>query len=445
MAMEFLIGGMLGRVVAPIAQDIFENKTELGRELAEKKFEKQRRLSAMEYENKLALSQHDHKKKLEQMQAQFELNIKKAERQMELQHSEWEKETFWKYCYPLRNPYEVGGMQSGQGAKINTLSLPNKKEIVPLRVITALKEGADNTFATLNTNLSMFLANNFSANGEHAIISDIGAWKEDVPVNDASVNYLYEGLKGQPTLVVVPTFTDSGSIVKLKLWYWGLGEELVYPNSWNIGWFDVDTIRRQAQISQLREFYAILEKVGIEYPNENLKKNYAIAKVIEKKGAGLSQQEIDYLYSVLIGQIKEEEILKRAKQKTNEAISSIISCTTAMYGDAYHLSNHGIKPLLPYILPQMSLPKEFLPVIRDYYITLVNTALMEGILTKEEAIEIEFDLAEGLQLSCNADNEIVKSLCDNARMLNGDVSGELHNKTIQRLRKFCNNKIYRIE
>ena len=438
MAMEFLIGGMLGRVVAPIAQDIFENKTELGRELAEKKFEKQRRLSAMEYENKLALSQYDHKKKLEQMQVQFELNIEKAEHQMQLQHSEWEKETFWKYCYPLRNPYEVGGMQSGQGAKINTLSLPNKKEIVPLRVITALKEGADNTFATLNTDLSMFLTNNFSANGEHAIISDIGAWKDDVPVNDASVNYLYEGLKGQPTLVDVPTFTDAGSIVKLKLWYWGLGEELVYPNSWNIGWFDVDTIRRQAQISQLREFYAILEKVGIEYPNENLKKNYAIAKVIEKKGADLSQQEIDYLYSVLIGQIKEEEILKRAKQKTNETISSIISCTTAMYGDAYHLSNHGIKPLLPYILPQMSLPKEFLPVIRDYYITLVNTALMEGILTKEEAIEIEFDLAEGILLN-NSDGEITKSICDDVRLLNENTSGELHKHTVQRLRKFNNN------
>lgn len=284
----------------------------------------------------------------------------------------------------------------------------------------------------------MFLTNNFSANGEHAIISDIGAWKDDVPVNDASVNYLYEGLKGQPTLVVVPTFTDSGSIVKLKLWYWGLGEELVYPNSWNIGWFDVDTIRRQAQISQLREFYAILEKVGIEYPNENLKKNYAIAKVIEKKGADLSQQEIDYLYSVLIGQIKEEEILKRAKQKTNETISSIISCTTAMYGDAYHLSNHGIKPLLPYILPQMSLPKEFLPVIRDYYITLVNTALMEGILTKEEAIEIEFDLAEGILLN-NSDGEITKSICDDVRLLNENTSGELHKNTVQRLRKFNNN------
>lgn len=438
MAMEYIIGGMLGRVIAPIAQDIFENKTQLGREFAEKKFEKQRRLSAMEYENKLALSQHDHKEKLAEMKVQFELNLRKAEHQMQLQHSEWEKETFWKYCFPLRNPYEVGGMQTEQCSKVNTLSLPNNKQIVPLRVITALKDGTNDISATLNANVSLFLANHFSANSEHAIISDIGAWKEDAPVNDASVNYLFEGLKGQPTLVVVPTFTDSGNIVKLKLWSWGLGEELQYPIGLNVGWFDVDTIRRQAQISQLKEFYAILEKVRIEYPNENLKKNYAIAKVIEKKGADLSQQEIDYLYSVLIGQIKEEEILKRAKQKTNETISSIISCTTAMYGDAYHLSNHGIKPLLPYILPQMSLPKEFLPVIRDYYITLVNTALMEGILTKEEAIEIEFDLAEGILLN-NSDGEITKSICDDVRLLNENTSGDLHKHTVQRLRKFNNN------
>lgn len=130
--------------------------------------------------------------------------------------------------------------------------------------------------------------------------------------------------------------------------------------------------------------------------------------------------------------------MKRAKQKTNETISSIISCTTAMYGDAYHLSNHGIKPLLPYILPQMSLPKEFLPVIRDYYITLVNTALMEGILTKEEAIEIEFDLAEGILLN-NSDGEITKSICDDVRLLNENTSGELHKYTVQRLRKFNNN------
>lgn len=438
MAMEYFIGGMLGRVVAPIAQDIFENKTELGRELAEKKIEKQRRLSALEYENKLALSKHNHQEKLDEMKAQFELNLKKAEHQMQLQYSEWEKETFWKHCFPLRNPYEVGGMQTGQVSKIGTLLLPNKKQIVPLRVITALKDSTNEISSTLNANISLFLANYYSANSEHAIISDIGAWKEDTPINDASINYLFRGLKGQPTLVLVPTFTDSGNIVKIKLWSWGLGEDLQYPIGLNVGWFDIDTIRRQAQISQLKEFFSILENTGIEYPNDNLKKNHLIAKMIENKSNNLSQSDTDYLYSVLMAPIKEEEILKRANRKTNETISSILSCTTAMYGDAYHLSNHGIKPQLPYILPNMCLPKEFLLVIRDYYITLINTGLVEGIISKAEAIDIEMDLAEGIQLN-NSDDTITKSICDDVRLLNQDTSGEVHKQTVLRLRQFNNN------
>ena len=438
MSMLYLIGGMLGRVVAPIAQDIFENKTETGRKLAEKKFEKQRKLSALEYENKLALSTHDHQEKLNEMKAQFELNLKKAEHQMQLQYSEWEKETFWKHCFPLRNPYEVGGMQTGLVSKIGTLLLPNKQQIVPLRVITALKDNTNEISATLNANISLFLANYYSANSEHAIISDIGAWKEDIPINDASVNYLFRGLKGQPTLVVVPTFTDSGNTVKIKLWSWGLGEDLQYPIGLNVGWFDVDTIRRQAQISQLKELFSILENAGIEYPNENLKKNHSIAKMIENKSCNLSQSDADYLYSVLMGSIKEDEILKRASRKTNEIISSIFSCTTAMYADAYHLTNHGIKPQLPYILPYMCLPKEFLPIIRDYYITLVNTGLVEGIISRDDAIDIEIDLAEGIQKN-NSDDTIVKSLCDDVRLLNQDTNGEVHKQTVLRLRQLNNN------
>ena len=81
MEMGYLIGGMLGRVVSPIAQDIFENKTQLGREFAEKKFEKQRRLSTMEYENKLALSRHDHEEKLAEMEAQFDIFSVESQKQ----------------------------------------------------------------------------------------------------------------------------------------------------------------------------------------------------------------------------------------------------------------------------------------------------------------------------------------------------------------------------
>ena len=222
------------------------------------------------------------------------------------------------------------------------------------------------------------------------------------------------------------------------MWSWGLGEDLQYPIGLNVGWFDVDTIRRQAQISQLKEFFSILENAGIEYPNENLKKNHSIAKMIENKSCNLSQSDADYLYSVLMGSIKEDEILKRASRKTNEIISSIFSCTTAMYADAYHLTNHGIKPQLPYILPYMCLPKEFLPIIRDYYITLVNTGLVEGIISRDDAIDIEIDLAEGIQKN-NSDDTIVKSLCDDVRLLNQDTNGEVHKQTVLRLRQLNNN------
>lgn len=437
MSMGFIIGGMLGRVVGPIAQDWFENETELGKQISEKKIEKQRRLSEEEHARKLALSQVSHEDKLKEMHKQFELNLEKAEHQMKLQHSQWEKETFWKHCFPLRNPYEVNGTIDSD-SKLSIV-LSNKQRIVPLRIITALKDSTNEISATLNANISLFLANNYSANGEHAIISDIGAWKEDAPVNDASINYLYTGLKGQPTLVVVPTFTDSGSIVKLKLWSWGLGEDLQYPIGFNFGWFDIDAIRRQAQIEELKNFYLVLEKAGIDYPNEILKKNYAITKMIDKKGKILSQSEIDYLYAILVGTIKEEEIIKRAKKRTNEMISAILSCTTAMYGDAYHLNSFGSKPQLPNILPQMYIPSEFLPVIRDYYVTLINTGFIQGILTREQSIDMALDLAESIN-KCSCGQNLIGSICDNVGLLNRDTDGEYHRNVILRLRNLLKNE-----
>lgn len=86
----------------------------------------------------------------------------------------------------------------------------------------------------------------------------------------------------------------------------------------------------------------------------------------------------------------------------------------------------------------MCLPKEFLPIIRDYYITLVNTGLVEGIISRDDAIDIEIDLAEGIQKN-NSDDTIVKSLCDDVRLLNQDTNGEVHKQTVLRLRQLNNN------
>lgn len=207
MAIGFLVGGMLGRVAGPIAQDWFEYKTQLGQDIAKRKMEKQRQISQIEFENKLKYSAIEHQNKLADLHEQFELNRKKAEEQMLLSYSDWQQKVFWEKCFPLRNPYEVPlgyepiyeeNTERIKRCRLTTVLLPNNKQIVPLRVITALKDNAHHHAATVNGNLSMFLVNNYSANGEHAVISDIGAWKEDAPVNDASINYLFKGLRGQP-------------------------------------------------------------------------------------------------------------------------------------------------------------------------------------------------------------------------------------------------------
>ena len=92
------IGGMLGRVAGPIAQDIFEYNTSWGREIAEKKFEKQRRLSQMEYENKLSFSEVEHRKKLDEIRQQFEDKRSLAQEQFVRSFAEWRQKVFWEKC-----------------------------------------------------------------------------------------------------------------------------------------------------------------------------------------------------------------------------------------------------------------------------------------------------------------------------------------------------------
>ena len=67
----FLLGGMLGRIAGPIAQDFFKYKTRLGREIASREEDSKRRASLFELENKKKLSDHEHELKLLQLQQQF--------------------------------------------------------------------------------------------------------------------------------------------------------------------------------------------------------------------------------------------------------------------------------------------------------------------------------------------------------------------------------------
>lgn len=453
----FLLGSMLGRILGPIVNDYIEFETPWGRSIAQKKYERDQRvrqaefdskvkLTEIDYQNRLKLAGLDHKRKLEVLQIQYEQNCKRAKEQMRLSFSEWQQKLFWDKCFPLRNPFEMPlGVNFRPDEKtggnndfpyiIQTVTLPDNRRIVPLRVITAFKDSTSPHASTISGNLSLFLVQNFSANGEHAVVSDIGAWKEEMPINDASVNYLFMGQRGLPTLILVPTYTNGGSIIRMKLWSWGFGEELAYPKGFDFGWFNIEMIRQQVLLDEIKSFDKTLRKLNVRRPTQynDFETGLAIVKLIDNI-EGETDIEREHLLSLL--ERIPAQLSSIVQRKTNDVISTIFSCATAMYIDGYHLSNYGTLPLLPRILPQMPGVKMILSQVQQYYLGLLKVALLKGIIGLEEVLTVELDMYETFtQIGVNSDE--LSSLSEQIKVHGFDLSHSqiCDQATIERLKQ----------
>lgn len=443
----FLLGGMLGRIAGPIAQDWFRYKTKLGRDIAQREEDAKKKMSLFELDNKLKLNAQGYKEKMAELEKQYIDSRKRAEEQMYIAREDWQQKLFWEKCFPLRNPYELPlgyepvfdeNRRRIEGrCKLSTVALPNNRDIVPLRIITALKDSTHPSAMSINGDLSMFLVNNFAANGIHAVVSDIGSWREDAPINDASINYLFKGAKGQPTMVIMPVFTNNGSTVRLKVWSWGLGEELNYPVGFDFGWFNLDTIKRQVLYTEIKSFKKILDKTELTLPPEAKKLSTDIKKlsIFEKIEDSISEEEFDSLLTLMD---LPDEIKANVERKTNDIISSIFSCLAAMHADSYHLSQYGTLPLLPYKLHEIKGVTIMLPFIRDYYMALINAKAIEGVITLEQAANIELQLAKELKFLKNTP-ALYEDIFANVRMLNSKIEGETHASIVNELKNLKTN------
>lgn len=438
----FFLGGMLGRIAGPIAQNWFRYKTKLGREIELCDTEAKKRMILFELDNKKELSQIDHEEKMIQLEKQFVDARKRAEEQMIISRQEWQQKLFWEKCFPLRNPYEmplgykIVFKESSEKMEclLNTVPLANNKEIVPLRVITAVKDSSSSA-ATFNAELSMFIVNHFGANDIHAVISDIGSWKEDAPINDASINYLFQGAKGQPTLVIMPLYTNGGSTVRLKVWSWGLGENLPYPKGFDYGWYNIKAIKRKVLYSEIKDFSRVIQESKMIMPStferDVVKKLSIIAQNEEK----LSEDDFDRLLTLLDVPSEIQDVVER---KTNEIISTFFSCLTGMCADGYHLTQYGTLPRLPHIINTLPGVEIMLPYIRDYYRALVYSQINVGVLSIEDAASIEMTLAKEIR-NISKSQELYDDLVSDVRKLNFSIEGEKHLKLINSIREINND------
>lgn len=437
---SLFLGGMLGRVAGPIAQDYFENETEMGRRIQERKKQNKIEDENRAVQNKLRISEVEHQKKLKEMRLQFEAKRQDAERQYVMLYTDANQKAFLRDCWPLRNPFDAPiamnttfdeNAKQLEECRLKTVMLPNKMEIVPLRFISALKDDVHPTATTINSELSMFLVNNYSSNGSHAVVSEIGAWRNDIPVNDASINYLFKGMQGQPVMVLAPEYTNGGSFIRFKVWSWGLGERLTYPVGFDFGWIDLETLYKRLLANETQAMTRTLEKVKIPASNEMLAKNSELLSLIIKNKNTLTNEERDRLLSLLV---TPAEVNSHLRKEFASVISNVYSAIVAMYADGYHLIEYGCLPLLPQLLWNMKNIAFMMPQVETFYLALLNSAIQNKIITGEQAVYVEMELAKAIKgIGCKP--QVYEELVTDIKMLNHNIQGNLHNHIVAQLRE----------
>ena len=342
-------GCMIMRLLAPVIKGGWRKITN-----AEDKEAKQRQLD----------KEADFKLKLELQRRSHEDRLKEAKESYKLAMQQWAQKTYYERCWPLRNPFEMQICEPIADDKeyLNDI-------IVPCRLISALKD-SDHPYArTINGNLSSFVVNYFPTNGLHAVVSEIGAWKEDSPSNDASINYLYAGLKKQPVFVLSPTLINDGKTIIFKAWSWGLAEDLNYPAGFEFGRLELRPLFQKAVFDESLAIWKMIKELGnsVKYLSPALQHNLSIIKDIHEKS--LSEEAKERLLAFLRDT---PEITEAVKIKMEATLSSVFCCIAGMYADAYHLFEYNTPPKLPQLLhrlPGISIMKDSL---KSYYYDMLQ-------------------------------------------------------------------------
>lgn len=341
---------MVSRMLAPVIKGGWRLITN-----AEKKEEDLRVRNRLEdIETKLMMQRQNHEERLKEAEVAFQDSMKM-----------WSEKTYYERCWPLRNPFEMQICRPISDDK----SYFGNNIIVPCRLISALKD-SDHPYArTINGNLSSFLVNNFPTNSMHAVVSEIGAWKEEAPNNDASINYLYAGLKKQPVMVMAPTLINDGRTFIFKVWSWGLGEELNYPAGFEFGRLELKPLYLQAvyfETLQMVKLAKDLDK-SAKFFSDKFQHNLSIVKKIQDENLSTSAKQ--KLMTFLTSAPELDEVVKEKMERT---VSGIFCCMAGMYADAYHLLEYKTLPKLPSLLVGLPGVEYMLPSLKEYYLTLLS-------------------------------------------------------------------------
>lgn len=297
----------------------------------------------VQFENAQALREQEHQHRVEEMQIQFEnaqvlqllnykLRVREAGVQFQRQLDMKYDETMW----PLRTPFTHFSLEQ--------IVLKNK--MIPVRVFMAktgkkskYTEGIEDEFKTAMSNF----IHTYNSEKTHPVVSHIGEWKEKDPrQDDAFINALWNGLKGQPIIVVNPMYSAGEDSLDIRISQWGFSSDESNPSTLSVAKIPFGLVYGQLVREESRKYNAY----GLpgEMYSLDLKANIKLIEQEELlKEKGVSEEAINRLLTkyVLADEIKNEVI-----QRLTSMIGEVISTILGLYIDIYYLVEYGLAPRL---------------------------------------------------------------------------------------------------
>lgn len=286
----------------------------------------------IELENQIDIQRFCHNQRMAEAQNQFD-------RQLQMWQIGKFNDTMWPLLTPFDHPSLRPQQLSGQQTPLNVF-LASTAPHTPF---------AEMIQPDLKIRMTTFLQTAYCNDPleQHPCVCRIGDWKPGFQ-DAASINALWYGMQGIPTIVINPMQAEFGEKLDLTVSMWGLGESGNSPKMQNVLTGNFASAIGRIKREKSKEWV----DRGLPISSPEMKHNKDLLDQERQMIANGKEQYISYLLVQY----------KLPKETQNDVITTfsseynhIISCIAGMYADIYHLIEYGAQPYMPIAMNQYNI------------------------------------------------------------------------------------------
>lgn len=283
----------------------------------------------IELENQIDIQRFCHNQRMAEAQSQFERQLKM-----------WQIGQFNDKMWPLLTPFDHASLRPQQ--------LPGQQ--TPLNVFLASTAPrtpfAELVQPDLKIRMTTFLQTAYSndPSQRHPCICRIGDWKPGFQ-DAASINALWFGMQGIPTIVINPMQAEFGEKLDLAVSMWGLGENGSSPKMQNVLTGNFASAIGRIKREKTKEWI----EHGLPVSSPEMTHN---KRLLDQEKEMIDNGNQKYISYLLVQYKLPKEIQNDVITTFSSEYNHIISCITGMYADIYHLIEFGAQPYMPIAINQ---------------------------------------------------------------------------------------------